>query len=49
VAFKAHELIIKQATALVQSMGGEIDIKIDVGYPFVLNDKTLNEVAWKKR
>ena len=46
--FKAHELIIKQATELVQSMGGEIDIKIDVGYPFVLNDKRLNEVAWKK-
>jgi len=46
--FKAHELIIKQATELVQSMGGEIDIKIDVGYPFVLNDKRLNETAWKK-
>jgi amidohydrolase len=46
--FKAHELIIKQATELVQSMGGEIDIEIDVGYPFVLNDKRLNEVAWKK-
>jgi amidohydrolase len=46
--FKAHELITKQATDLVQSMGGEIDLKIDVGYPFVLNDKTLNEAAWKK-
>lgn len=45
--FKAHELIIKQATELVHSMGGEIDIKIDVGYPFLLNDKTLNETAKK--
>src|ERR1700744_340490 len=46
--FKAHELITKQATGLVQSMDGEIDLKIDVGYPFVLNDKRLNEIAWKK-
>ena len=46
--FKAHELIIKQSTELVQSMGGEIDIKIDVGYPFVLNNERLNNVARKK-
>ena len=39
--FKAHGLIKKLATELVQSMGAEIDIKIDVGYPFVLNNEAL--------
>nr|WP_301922833.1 M20 family metallopeptidase [Ferruginibacter sp.] len=46
--FKAHELIIKMATELVHSMGAEIDIKIDVGYPFVLNNEKLNAAARKK-
>jgi len=40
--FKAHELIRKQATALVKSMGGEIDLHIDVGYPSVYNDEELD-------
>lgn len=39
--FKAHELIIKQATELVHAMGAEIDVRVDVGYPFVLNDEAL--------
>lgn len=43
--FKAHELITKMATGLVQSMGAEIDIKIDVGYPFVLNNEKLSAAA----
>ena len=43
--FKAHELIKQQATALVESMGATIDIKIDVGYPFVLNDEKLSAAA----
>ena len=43
--FKAHELIREQATKLVKSMGGEIDIKIDVGYPFVLNNEKLVQTA----
>ena len=43
--FKAHELITEQATNLVKSMGGEIDIKIDVGYPFVLNNEKLVQTA----
>ena len=43
--FKAHELIIKQSKELVQSMGAEIDIRIDVGYPFVLNDVALSKSA----
>jgi amidohydrolase len=46
--FKAHELIIKMATELVHSMGAEIDIKIDVGYPFVLNNPALSAAARKK-
>ena len=46
--FKAHELITKMATELVHSMGAEIDLKIDVGYPFVLNNEVLNAAARKK-
>lgn len=43
--FKAHELIKKLATELVHSMGGEIDINVDVGYPFVLNNEELTANA----
>jgi amidohydrolase len=39
--FKAHELIRKQAIGLVESMGGEIDLLIDVGYPTVDNDPSF--------
>ena len=39
--FKAHELIIKQTKELVAAMGAEAIIKIDVGYPFVLNNEAL--------
>ncbi|MBL0357250.1 MAG: amidohydrolase [Chitinophagaceae bacterium] len=46
--FAAHGLIKKMATELVESMGAEIDIKIDVGYPFVLNDVPLSAAARKK-
>jgi amidohydrolase len=46
--FKAHDLIKKQATGLVHAMGGEIDINIDVGYPFVLNDEQLTNSARSK-
>lgn len=45
--FKAHELIIKQATELVHAMGAEIDARIDIGYPFVLNDEALSAAARK--
>lgn len=44
---KAHKLIRKQATELVHSMGGEIDLQIDVGYPTVHNDERLNEIVKK--
>jgi len=43
--YKAHELIKNMATQIVQSMGGEIDIKIDIGYPSVLNNETLTVAA----
>lgn len=41
--FKAHELIRRNATLLVESMGGTIDLLIDVGYPSVYNNEVLNE------
>lgn len=46
--FKAHELIKRQATELVHGMGGELDILIDVGYPFVLNNEALTISAMQK-
>ncbi len=46
--FKAHELIKMQTHELVKAMGAEAEIKIDVGYPFVLNNEELNTIARKK-
>jgi amidohydrolase len=46
--FKAHDLIKKLATELVHSMGAAIDIKIDVGYPYVLNNEQLSAAARSK-
>src|SRR5688572_20192098 len=43
--FKAHDLIRKIATQLVHSMGAQIDIRIDVGYPFLLNNERLSVAA----
>lgn len=43
--FEAHTLIRKLATELVHSMGAEIDLHIDVGYPTVYNDEKLNTVV----
>ncbi|MEO0066260.1 MAG: hypothetical protein RI983_1586 [Bacteroidota bacterium] len=45
--YKAHELIRKQAIGLVESMGAEIDLHIDVGYPTVDNDPVFTTVAWE--
>src|SRR5947208_2949909 len=45
--FKAHELIRKLSTELVHSMGAEIDLHIDVGYPTVYNNESLTEIARK--
>lgn len=46
--FKAHELIRNLSTHLVNSMGGEIDLLIDIGYPSVYNHEALNEIAKEK-
>ena len=45
--YKAHELIRKQAIGLVESMGAEIDLHIDVGYPTVDNDPDFTSAAWE--
>ena len=42
---RAHKLIHNISTELVHSMGGEIDLHIDIGYPAVINNEQLNEIA----
>jgi len=44
--YKAHELIRKQATALVEGMGASLDLHIDVGYPTVDNDPVFTDQVW---
>ena len=39
--FKAHDIIRKLSTDLVHSMGAEINLHIDVGYPSVYNNESL--------
>jgi hippurate hydrolase len=43
--YEAHALITRHATGLVESMGGTIDLHIDIGYPAVHNDEALNAKA----
>ena len=43
--FKAHDLMRKLTHDLVQSMGGEADLHIDVGYPCVMNNERLTAAA----
>jgi hippurate hydrolase len=43
--FAAHELIQKQAKAIAEGMGAEIDVLIDIGYPSVYNHEGLNAQA----
>jgi amidohydrolase len=45
--YKGHELIKTQTELLVKALGGEVDIKIDVGYPCVKNDEALSATARK--
>jgi len=45
--FKAHDIIRKLSTELVHSMGAEIDLHIDVGYPTVYNNEALNTAVKK--
>ena len=46
--FKAHELIKNICIEAGKISGADIDIKIDVGYPFVLNNTELTEMAKRK-
>jgi len=46
--FRAHELIRKLSEDLVRGMGAEIDLHIDVGYPVVYNNESLNALAREK-
>ncbi|MEY3324293.1 MAG: hypothetical protein RLZ11_607, partial [Bacteroidota bacterium] len=46
--FNAHELIKKTTTELVESMGGQAAIHIDVGYPCVVNHNTLTQKAMEQ-
>jgi hippurate hydrolase len=43
--FKAHELIKQTAENLCRSMGGDVDLHIDAGYPCVINNEILNDAA----
>ena len=40
---EAHQLIERISKDLVHSMGGEIDLHIDKGYPAVVNNEDLNK------
>jgi hippurate hydrolase len=42
---RAHQLIERTARDLVSSMGGQVEVHIDKGYPTVFNDEKLNEKA----
>ncbi len=46
--FKAHELIRKISLSTAEMGGAEIDLHIDVGYPFVTNNIQLTEMAKRK-
>ena len=46
--FRAHELLYKLTTDLVHSMGGEVDLHIDVGYPCVMNNEKVTVAAMQK-
>ncbi|MEO8764853.1 MAG: M20 family metallopeptidase [Ginsengibacter sp.] len=46
--FKAHELIKKICIHTAEASGALIDINIDVGYPFVINNEQLTVMAAAK-
>lgn len=43
--YKAHDLIRKISAGIAESMGAEIDLHIDIGYPSVFNNEELNDVV----
>ncbi len=44
----AHVRMTELATHLVKSMGGEVEFKIEVGYPVLKNDEALTQLAKQK-
>lgn len=42
---KAHELITRTAQGIAQSLGGECEVFIDKGYPFLVNNEQLTAAA----
>ena len=44
--YKAHDLIRKLSTGIAESMGAEIDVLVDVGYPTVDNDPAFTDTNW---
>ncbi len=44
----AHVRMTELAVQLVKSMGGEVDFKIEVGYPVLRNDEPLTQAAKQK-
>jgi len=46
--YQAHELIKKQTSSLVEGMGAEVDIHIDVGYPAVDNHPAFTDEVWNR-
>jgi amidohydrolase len=46
--FKAHDIIRQTAKGIVEGMGGELDLHIDVGYPCVMNNNELSTRAREK-
>lgn len=46
--FRAHELIKETCRNTAASAGVEVDVHVDVGYPFLVNDETLTALAIEK-
>jgi amidohydrolase len=46
--FQAHKLIQRICKGIAQSMGAEIEVLVDVGYPVVNNDEILYPIARRK-
>lgn len=46
--FRAHNLVKKICKNAAEDSGAEIDVHIDVGYPFVTNDERLTAMAKRK-
>ncbi|MGC8751609.1 M20 metallopeptidase family protein [Hydrotalea sp.] len=45
--FKAHTLIDQIVNGMAKSMGAEVQLHIDIGYPTVDNDVELTEKTWQ--